>query len=320
MSKKNSHLGENVFNAVGQTFESVETLKEIKLSLIDPPEWQPRKKFDEKKLEELKSSIMLHGLLQPMIVEPIEGGRYRIIAGERRYRAISELNMEFVQVRILEKLSDDKRIQIQITENLMREDITPLERSKAVFKLLQQTLNQDLDGLLKTLLLYHRDMKRLSEHTVLTVRTVLDSIGKNETTISRWLNLLKLPQEIQEKLDDPNGVFTPKHAGEIMKLNDIKDQLEVAKLIETEKLSAEQTKIIVDKKIKPEHENFASFAKKLIDTIMRDDAVNVMQKDKGHYLSVIDKLLDELNTIKVQLEAEKSPLTEAMKGIKNSSK
>jgi hypothetical protein len=198
----------------------------------------------------------------------------------------------------------------------MREDITPLERSKAVFKLLQQTLNQDLDGLLKTLLLYHRDMKRLSEHTVLTVRTVLDSIGKNETTISRWLNLLKLPQEIQIKLDDPNGVFTPKHAGEIMKLNDIKDQIEVAKLIETEKLSAEQTKAIVDRKIKPEHENFASHAKKLIDTIMKDDAMNVLQKDKGHYLPVIVRLLDELTTIKLQLEAEKNPLTEVLKDIK----
>lgn len=301
MSKKSSHLGENVFNEVGSTFNSVETLKEIKLSLIEPPEWQPRKKFDQQKLEELKNSIKLHGLLQPMIVEPIEAGRYRIIAGERRFRALSELNAEFVQVRILEKLTEEKRIQIQITENLMREDITPLERSKAVFKLFQQTLTQDLDGILKTLLLYHRDMKRLNEHTVLTVRTVLDSIGKNETTISRWLNLLKLPVEIQEKLDDPNGAFTPKHAGEIMKLTDIRDQIELAKLIETEKLSAEQTKAIVDRKIKPEHENFASFAKKLIDTISRDDALNVLQKDKGHYLTVIDKLLEDLQAIRIEL-------------------
>jgi ParB family transcriptional regulator, chromosome partitioning protein len=301
VSKKSSHLGENVFNEVGSTFNSIETLKEIMLTLIEPPEWQPRKKFDQQKLEELKNSIKLHGLLQPMIVEPIEGGRYRIIAGERRFRALSDLKAEFVQVRILEKLTEEKRIQIQITENLMREDITPLERSKAVYKLFQQTLTQDLDGILKTLLLYHRDMKRLNEHTVLTVRTVLDSIGKNETTISRWLNLLKLPVEIQEKLDDPNGAFTPKHAGEIMKLTDIKDQIELAKLIETEKLSAEQTKAIVDRKIKPEHENFASYAKKLIDTISRDDALNVLQKDKGHYLTVIDKLLEDLQAIRIEL-------------------
>jgi len=315
VSKKSSHLGESVFGEMGSSFDSVENLREIRLSLIDPPEWQPRKKFDQKKLEELKSSIKLHGLLQPMVVEPIEGGRFRIIAGERRFRALTDLGTEFVQVRILDRLTDEKRIQIQITENLMREDITPLERSKAVFKLLQQTLGQDLDNILKTLLLYHRDMNRLSEHTVRTVRTVLDSIGKNETTISRWLNLLKLPVEVQEKLDDPNGVFTPKHAGEIMKLNDIKDQIEVARMIESEKLSAEQTKIIVDKKIRPDHENFATYAKKLIDTLMKDDALNVLKKDKGHYLSVIDKLLKDLQIIKDELEKEKHPFAEDLKEL-----
>lgn len=305
MSKKSSHLGESVFGEIGSSYESVETLKEIRLSLIDPPVWQPRKKFDQKKLDELKESIKLHGLLQPMIVEPIEGGRYRIIAGERRFRALTDLKSEFVQVRILDKLSEDKRIQIQITENLMREDITPLERSKAVFKLLQQSLNQDLDQQINTLMLYHREMKRLDEHSVRTVRTILESIGKNETTISRWLNLLKLPQEIQDKLDDPNGIFTPKHAGEIMKLPDIKDQIEIAKMIEQEGLSAEQTKVIVEKKIKPENENFSSYAKKLIDTLMKDDALKVLKKDKSHYLSVIDKLLTDLQIMKDALEKDR---------------
>lgn len=302
MSKKSSHLGESVFGEIGSSYESVQTLKEIRLSLIDPPEWQPRKKFDQKKLDELKESIKLHGLLQPMIVEPIEGGRFRIIAGERRYRALTALQTEFVQVRILDKLSEEKRIQIQITENLMREDITPLERSKAVFKLLEQTLNLNLDELINTLMLYHREMKRLNEHTVRTVRTVLESIGKNETTISRWLNLLKLPQEIQDKLDDPNGIFTPKHAGEIMKLPDIKDQIEIAKMIESEGLSAEQTKAIVENKIKPEKESFSSNAKKLIDNLSKDDPVKIMMKKKEYYLQVIDKLLEDLTQIKRELE------------------
>ncbi len=302
MSKKSSHLGESVFGDIGSSYESVETLKEIRLALIEPPEWQPRKKFDQNKLDELKESIKLHGLLQPMIVEPIEGGKYRIIAGERRFRALTELKTEFVQVRILDKLSEEKRIQIQITENLMREDITPLERSKAVYKLLQQTLNLNLDELINTLMLYHREMKRLNEHTVRTVRTVLESIGKNETTISRWLNLLKLPQEIQDKLDDPNGIFTPKHAGEIMKLPDIKDQIEIAKMIESEGLSAEQTKAIVEKKIKPEKENFSNNAKKLIDNLSKDDPVKVMLRKKDYYLQVIDKLLEDLTQIKKELE------------------
>jgi ParB family chromosome partitioning protein len=303
VSKKSSHLGESVFGDIGSSYESVETLKEIRLSLIDPPEWQPRKKFDQKKLNELKESIRLHGLLQPMIVEPIEGGRYRIIAGERRFRALSELETEFVQVRILDKLSDEKRIQIQITENLMREDITPLERSKAVFKLLEQTLKLDLDQQINTLMLYHREMKRLDDQTVRTVRTVLESIGKNETTISRWLNLLKLPQEIQDKLDDPNGIFTPKHAGEIMKLPDIKDQIEIAKIIESEGLSAEQTKALVENKIKPDKESFSFNAKKLIDNLSKDDPIKIMMKKKEYYLEVIDKLLEDLAHIKKKLES-----------------
>ena len=217
---------------ITKQFEHVD---EIKLEDIEPPTWQPRKKFEEERLEELTKSIKRHGLLQPLVVEK-GGARYRLVSGERRYRALKKLNAKKVPVRILKDLTQEDRIQIQIAENLQREDITPMERSRAVYRLFQMKVNPVLDRCILILTNMDRAPDRVDEKTADTVSAILSGLGKSIRTVRRWLSLLKLPGELQEKLDDPNGVFTPKHAGEILKLKDIQSQLEIVALIENEKL------------------------------------------------------------------------------------
>lgn len=283
----------DVMNLLSGKKQTVST-SEILTSKIDPPTWQPRKKFEEEKLQQLQESINNHGLLQPIIVEPV-GDRYRVVAGERRFRAIQNLGWQNVPVKIIENLDDIKRIQIQIAENLNREDITPLERSKAVLKLFDVSLGWDLDKTINNLRNYHQ--KHLAPELTPTVGVILEQLGKSENTVIGWLKLLKLPQELQDMLDDPNGVFTPKHAGEILKLSDIKEQIEVARLIEIDHLSAEQTKEVVEKRAKPVFKSFSLYAKKLISTVQNEDLRTITKETKGQYVCEIETLLKELTDV-----------------------
>lgn len=283
----------DVMNLLSGKKQTVST-SEIPISKIDPPTWQPRKKFEEDKLQQLQKSIKNHGLLQPIIVEAI-GERYQVVAGERRFRAIQNLGWENAPVKIVENLDSTKRIQIQIAENLNREDITPLERSKAVLKLFEVSLSWDLDKTINNLRNYHQ--KHLAPEFTPTVGVILEQLGKSENTVIGWLKLLKLPQEIQDMLDDPNGVFTPKHAGEILKLSDIKEQIEVARLIETNSLSSEETKLIVEKKINTGSHDFQYGVEKFIKFIKKQDIASAPRETKKDYVHKIETLVKELTQL-----------------------
>lgn len=242
-----SKLG-NLANTLDKTLSMRKTpVKEVLLELIKPPEWQPRQKFEVEKLESLKESIRQHGLLQPIVVEPFEDG-FRVVSGERRYRALLELGFEMIPVRILDHLTDSERIQVQIAENLQREDVTPIERARAVLKLFEHETGWSLDKILNNLRNYHQ--KHLNEQDTLTVGVIIEKIGKSDSTITRWLQLLTLPDEVQAMLDDPNGVFTPKHAGEVLKIDDIRSQIEIAKMIQGEGLSVDKAKEVIEKRFK----------------------------------------------------------------------
>ncbi|HPA66397.1 MAG TPA: ParB/RepB/Spo0J family partition protein [Caldisericia bacterium] len=299
---KNKHIGESAFGELGMDFESIESLKEVKIDLIEPPLWQPRKVFEIKKLEELKNSIKEHGLLQPIVLEKINNGRYRVVSGERRYRALKELGTEYIQARIVSSLSEPKRLQIQIAENLMREDITPIERAKAVFKLLSISQKESsLEKILNLLVDYGKDRSRLSSETANTVLAVLNALGKSHMTIYRWLQLLKLPEKVQDMLNDPNGPLTPKHAGELLKLDDIKTQLDVAKMVEEMNLTAEQTKEIVQEKINKGKSTTPQLAYRsglnFIKSLNTLDYEKLQTEEKSEYLSKIEQLRNELDKI-----------------------
>jgi len=310
-AKKRKRLGEAVFESIGKSFTGAESLKEVKLELIEPPQWQPRKKFEKEKLETLKNSIKQHGLLQPMVVEEILGNRFRIISGERRFRACNELGIEFVPVRIISNLDNSERIQIQIAENLDREDITPVERAKAVLRLFETQIEKSLNEIIIILTTYHRDKERLKKENpdiAPTVGAILKKLGKSENTIIRWLKLLQLPESLQELLDDPNGIFTPKHAGEILKLGDIKKQERLAKAVWAQNWSAEKTKEIVSKisnkpiQSKSKIRIFFDFTKKWLKQAEQVEFKEYKKENIDEYSKSLDtiaakikKLRDDLN-------------------------
>ncbi|MHC5739725.1 ParB/RepB/Spo0J family partition protein [Nostoc sp.] len=117
----------------------------IKLSDIVLPQHQPRRYFDPQALKELVSSVKQHGILQPLLVRPLGSGKYELVAGERRYRAGLEAELEVVPV-VVRELSDDQAFQLALIENLQREDLNPVEETEGILHLLAIRLHCDLEA------------------------------------------------------------------------------------------------------------------------------------------------------------------------------
>ncbi|CAK8053454.1 ParB/RepB/Spo0J family partition protein [Eupransor demetentiae] len=150
--------------------EAGEKVEKITLSLVDPNPFQPREHFDQEALQELANSIKENGLLTPIIVRQA-GDRYQIIAGERRVRASKLLKLRKIDA-IVRKTNDDTMATLALIENLQRDNLNPIEEAHA------------FDGLLKQLKL---NQTQLAE-----------KLGKERTTIANSLRLLKLPDEVQD--------------------------------------------------------------------------------------------------------------------------
>lgn len=150
-----------------------DTVQDIALSLILPNRYQPRKVFDSEKIEELAATISEHGLLQPIVVRPMERGYYEIIAGERRFRAIKLLGWPTITA-IVREMDDETTAALALIENLQREQLTPIEEAEAYERLLgMQNITQE---------------------------ALASSLGKSQSTIANKLRLLKLPADVQHCL------------------------------------------------------------------------------------------------------------------------
>jgi len=148
---------------------------DLDIDRLEPNRFQPRQVFSEDKLNELAESIRTHGLIQPIVVRPA-GERYQIIAGERRWRAAQRLGLSRVPVAI-KHVSDEKVLEVSLIENIQRENLNPIEEAKAY--------------------------QRLSQEFGLTQDEVARRTGKDRSTVSNFLRLLKLSKDVQEMvLDD----------------------------------------------------------------------------------------------------------------------
>ena len=173
--KKNSGLGrgldaiflENTIEETGKIGDN--TVSMLSLSQIDPKSDQPRKNFDKEALEELAASIAENGLLQPIIVREHLGGRYQIIAGERRFRASKIAGLSEIPVIIMDK-DDRKAAEIALIENIQREDLNPVEEAMAY--------------------------KSLMDEYALTQEEMSEKIGKSRSAIANTVRLLDLPEEV----------------------------------------------------------------------------------------------------------------------------
>jgi ParB family transcriptional regulator, chromosome partitioning protein len=145
-------------------------LRELDIDLLEPSRFQPRQIFSEAKLEELAKSIKTHGFVQPIVVRQ-NGQRYQIIAGERRWRAAQRLGLPKLPV-VVKQISDEQMIEASLVENIQRENLNPIEEASAY-----QRLAQEFD---------------------LTQEEVAQRTGKERSTITNFVRLLKLPQEIQQ--------------------------------------------------------------------------------------------------------------------------
>jgi ParB family chromosome partitioning protein len=142
-------------------------LVSIPLGLLDPDPNQPRKELGD--LQELESSIGTHGLLQPIIVEPVEDGRYRILAGERRFTACRNLQWKTVSC-IVRTVAQQSRLALQLIENLQRKDLHPIEEAQAY--------------------------QRLMTECKLTQRDLAQRVGKSLTTVNESLRILDVTPEV----------------------------------------------------------------------------------------------------------------------------
>jgi ParB family chromosome partitioning protein len=166
-------------------------IQQIALSDIQANTWQPRIAFDESALDELAASIKVHGVLQPVMVRPRGGGRYELVAGERRFRASERAGLTSIPA-VVHSFTDEESLTVALIENIQREDLNPMEAA--------------------------RGYKQLIEEFGLTQTQLGQQIGKKQSTISNVIRLLKLPSEMQESIAD--GRLSMEHGKTLLGVED----------------------------------------------------------------------------------------------------
>jgi ParB family chromosome partitioning protein len=184
------------------------SIRQVPVGRIDANPDQPRLTFDEGALAELSSSVKEHGVLQPILVRPHDGGRYQLIAGERRWRAAKMANLETIPAMI-EEIDDDTALEIAIIENLQREDLSPLDEA----------------------IMYDR---MTSEHGY-SVRKLAQKLGKDKGYIENRLRLADAPPEIRELVSLRKD--TVSHAYELLKVEDPRKRRRLAEQVASGELS-----------------------------------------------------------------------------------
>ena len=180
---KKRGLGKGLDAIFAENNEAGEGSVAVKIADIEPNRDQPRKEFDSAALAELADSIAQHGVLQPLLLRPMLTGGYRIVAGERRWRAARMAGLTEVPA-VIREMTDSEEMLFALIENLQREDLTPLEEA--------------------------RGYRTLIEAQDLTQEEVSQAVGKSRPSITNALRLLNLPEDIQEMLE--RGEITAGHA------------------------------------------------------------------------------------------------------------
>jgi ParB family transcriptional regulator, chromosome partitioning protein len=222
-----------------------EEIRKIPVSLIVPNRYQPRTIFAEDKIDELALTIRTHGIIQPIVVRECEDGKFEIIAGERRWRAVQKLGWSEIPA-IVKNLNDTETASVALIENLQREELTPIEEALAYAKLLE----------------LHN----------LTQEALAQRLGKGQSTVANKLRLLKLPQEVQEALLQRQ--ITERHARALIALKDKEKQLKLLQEIVEKQLNVKQTEDRVIKmlqnstpKPKPKRKAFSKDMRIAVNTI-----------------------------------------------------
>jgi len=196
------------------TQESPESMvRLVSIESLSPNPDQPRKTFSQESLDELAESICRHGLLQPLLVQEQEAGKYIIIAGERRYRAAQIAGLDQLPVIVLAPNGSDRHLELSLVENIQREDLDPIEEAQAYVKLME------ISG-------------TTQEH-------VAEIVGKNRVTVANTIRLLRLPENIQAAIKQ--GIISSGHARALLSIEDDGERQKLFDRICEDNLSVRQT-------------------------------------------------------------------------------
>ncbi|MFN8297173.1 MAG: ParB/RepB/Spo0J family partition protein [Chitinophagales bacterium] len=295
LNKKKDALGKGIRALLSNIDEDTEVLKisatdedsiintvpKIKLELIEVNPFQPRADFNQQALEELAASIKIHGVIQPITVRKITDRKYQLISGERRLRASKMAGLTEVPAYV-RTANDQEVVEMALIENIQREDLNSMEVA----------------------LTY----QRLIDECDLTHENLGDRLGKDRSTVTNYLRLLKLPPEIQKALRDK--VLSMGHARAIISVPEVDKQLYVLKEINTKGLSVRKTEELVrllssstttkkqDKKEVSLPASYKNVQAKLMDIFETKIKIKKTATDKGEIIipfysvSDLNRLLD----------------------------
>lgn len=229
-------------------------LKEIRVKDIIPNPEQPRMLIDREKLQELIESIKEHGVVQPVVVRPVGGDKYELIAGERRWRACKELGMEYIPA-LVKEYDDLQASAVALIENIQRENLNALEEAQAY--------------------------SRLMNEFGLTQEDVSRRLGKSRPFIANMVRLLTLPEEIREMVRE--GSLSAGHARALVTLRNKDLQMAAALKIVRRHLNVRQTEQMVKKMLEERESNGAPQKNK--DPVLKDSE-EVIEKNLGAKVSI----------------------------------
>jgi ParB family chromosome partitioning protein len=196
---------------------------EIDIDLLAPNQQQPRLNMDDAKLEELAASIKANGIIQPILVRRT-GNTYRIIAGERRWRAAQKAGLQRVPVVVRDVADGDKQLlELALIENLQREGLNPIDEALAY--------------------------QRLADEFSLTQEQIAAAVGKDRSSVANFMRLLKLPEEVRADL--ASGALSTGHARALLALPDAAAQRNGAREAISRRLSVRETEALVKKLSSP---------------------------------------------------------------------
>jgi ParB family chromosome partitioning protein len=201
--KQQKRLGKGLSALLGEHLtEEAEgqELEQLPLSEMRPNPFQPRQALDQETLDELTASIRENGLLQPVLVRPVDGGGWEVVAGERRFRAVQELGWTHVPV-VVRDVDDRTMLLLALIENLQREDLSPLDEAHAY--------------------------RRLVDEFGLTQAQIAERVGRDRSTVANTIRLLGLPEPVQKLV--ASGAISAGHARALLGLSDEARVIELAK-------------------------------------------------------------------------------------------
>jgi ParB family transcriptional regulator, chromosome partitioning protein len=233
--------------------------REIAVAEVDRSPYQTRSRFDEGQLAELAASITETGVVQPIVVRPVAGGRFQLIAGERRWLASIRAGKETIPA-VIRHASDEQAMEMTIVENLQRTDLNPMEQARAY--------------------------DRLAKEFALTQEQMAKKTGKDRASVANFMRLLRLPPEVQGHVE--SGALSFGHARALLPLEDPESILQAARKVTALAMSVRQAESYVQGRLHPETKPKGEQKEKPVDPNVRE-VQETLQRALGLKVRVEDR-------------------------------